>query len=105
MGLDALLGMAVYVVTVLLGLVILLCIYFVIVLISHQKSPLWFLKNVKDVQLLAFLLPVQPRSCPYPLKPLRKFESSAFHTQLIIPLGATINMDGTALYKAPLQFF
>ncbi len=53
-GLDALFGMAVYVGTVLLGLLLLLCFYLLIVTFYCRVNPLFFLGAVREVQLLAF---------------------------------------------------
>jgi Na+/H+-dicarboxylate symporter len=54
LGIDALLGMLVYVGTVLLGLLLMLIVYMLIILVVTRKNPLTFLRSIRDVLLLAF---------------------------------------------------
>ncbi|MFO7636202.1 MAG: cation:dicarboxylase symporter family transporter, partial [Clostridia bacterium] len=53
-GLDALLGMGIYVITVILGLLLLLVFYLLLVFFLGKKNPWKFLKHIREVQLLAF---------------------------------------------------
>ncbi len=53
-GLDAIVGMAIYVGTVLLGLLTLLMVYMILVAVLGRRSPMWFMANIRAVQLLAF---------------------------------------------------
>jgi len=92
-GVDAILGMAIYVLTVLLGLFILICFYFLIIFITNKKSPLWFIRNVRDVQLLAFSTSSSAAVMPLSIKTAQE------------NLKATINMDGTALYQGAATVF
>jgi Na+/H+-dicarboxylate symporter len=105
-GLDALLGMAVYVVTVLGGLLLLLLVYLVIVLVVTGRNPFWFLQSVREVVLLAFSTSssaaVMPLSIQVAEEKLQVRPSTA---QFLIPLGATINMNGTALYQGVATIF
>lgn len=105
-GLDVLAGMAAYVGTVLAGLAVLLCFYLVLVFFLGGKSPWEFLAKVRDVQLLAFSTSssaaVMPLSIETAEKKLKVRHSVA---QFLIPLGATINMDGTALYQGAATVF
>lgn len=105
-GVDALLGMAVYVGTVLLGLFILLCFYLVIVSIVSRRNPLDFLGAIRDVQLLAFSTSSSAAVMPVSIKTAEeKLGVRPSISQFIIPLGATINMDGTALYQGVATIF
>jgi len=105
-GLDVLLGMSAYVGTVLLGLIILLCFYFVIVKLIAHYPLLKFAKAVRPAQLLAFSTSssaaVMPLSLQTAQHELKVDESTA---RFVIPLGATINMDGTALYQVIAAIF
>ncbi|NLY37956.1 MAG: dicarboxylate/amino acid:cation symporter [Firmicutes bacterium] len=105
-GLEALLGMAAYVGTVLLGLLLMLCVYLLIVCLVSRKNPLAFLKAVREAQLLAFstsssaaVLPLSIQTATERLKVRPSF------SEFVIPLGATINMDGTAIYQAASTVF
>ncbi len=105
-GFDALLGMAAYVGTVLLGLLLLLLTYLVIVLLVARENPLQFLKDVSEVQLLAFSTSSSAAVMPLSMKTAReKLKVPASIAEFVIPLGATVNMDGTALYQGAATLF
>lgn len=105
-GFDALLGMSAYVGTVLLGLAALLLFYMSIVLVAARRNPLRFLAQIRDVQLLAFSTSSSAAVMPLSLQTAReKLGVSDSVSQVVIPLGATINMDGTALYQVIAAVF
>ena len=105
-GLTAILGMSVYVGTVILGLLILLVFYLLIVSLLTPLGPLSFLKRISGVQLLAFSTSssaaVMPLSMRVAEQSLGVRPSIA---KFIVPLGATVNMDGTALYQVIAAVF
>lgn len=106
LGIDTLVGMAVYVGTVLLGLAILLCFYLIIVLLVSRCNPFSFLKAIRDVQLLAFSTSSSAAVMPFSMKTAEeKLGVRPSISQFLIPLGATINMDGTALYQGVATIF
>lgn len=100
-GLEVLAKLFKYTATVLLGLVLLLVFYGVIVATVGKRSPVDFFKNLWELQLLAFSTSssaaVMPRSLDTAENKLGVHRAISRFT---IPLGATINMDGTALYQA-----
>lgn len=105
-GLDALLGMSVYVLTVLLGLVVLLCFYLLIIKVLARRSPIQFLKQIRSVQLLAFSTSSSAAVMPLSLKTSEEnLNVNPSIGQFVVPLGATINMDGTALYQTIAAIF
>jgi Na+/H+-dicarboxylate symporter len=106
LGIDALMGMLVYVGTVLLGLLLMLIVYMLIVLIITRKNPLIFLRSIRDVLLLAFSTSSSAAVMPLSIKTAE--ESIGIRpsiSQFVIPLGATINMNGTALYQSIAAVF
>lgn len=106
LGIDALLGMAVYVGTVLLGLLILLFLYLFIVFLVSRQSPWSFLKAVRDVMLLAFSTSSSAAVMPLSIKTAEeKLGVRPSISQFVVPLGATINMNGTALYQGVATVF
>lgn len=106
LGIDALLGVAVYVGTVLLGLILLLCLYLIIVFIVAGRKPLGFLSGVKDVLLLAFSTSSSAAVMPLSIKTAEeKLNVRPSISQFVIPLGATVNMNGTALYQSVATVF
>ena len=105
-GLSALIGLGAYMATVVLGLICLLGVYVLIVWVVVKQSPMAFLSKILDAQLLAFSTSSSAATMPLSLrvaetrlnvpKPLAGF---------VIPLGATVNMDGTALYQVVAALF
>ncbi len=105
-GFDAILGMGVYVGTVLLGLVCLLVFYMLIVALLGRRNPLRFLAAIRECQLLAFSTSSSAAVMPLSMKTAEtELEVDRPIAQFIIPLGATINMDGTALYQVIAAMF
>jgi Na+/H+-dicarboxylate symporter len=105
-GLNALLGMAFYVGTVLAGLGLLLIFYMLLIVIIGRISPLHFFRSAREAMLLAFSTSSSAAVMPITLRTAEeelKVRSST--AQFIIPLGATINMDGTALYQGVAAIF
>lgn len=105
-GLNAILGMGVYVGTVLLGLLVLTLLYLLIVYVLVRESPLLFLRNTRDVLLLAFSTSSSAAVMPLSIKTAEeKLNIHPSVSQFVIPLGATINMNGTALYQGVATIF
>ncbi|WP_406657241.1 dicarboxylate/amino acid:cation symporter [Methanolobus sp. ZRKC2] len=106
LGMDALLGMLVYVGTVLLGLLTLLAFYIMIILVVARRSPLGFMQSIRDVLLLAFSTSSSAAVMPLSIKTAEeKLNVRPSISQFVIPLGATINMNGTALYQSIAAVF
>ena len=105
-GLDALLGMGMYVATVLVGLGLLFGFYLIVVMLIGGVKPREFLSNAREVMLLGFSTSSSAAVLPLTLKTAQeKFKIRASIAQFVIPLGATINMDGTALYQGVAAIF
>ncbi len=105
-GLDVLFSMAIYVGTVLLGLLLLLLLYIVLVFLIAKQSPKEFLKSTREVLLLAFSTSSSAAVMPLSMKTAEeKLGVRPSIAQFVIPLGATINMNGTALYQGVATIF
>jgi Na+/H+-dicarboxylate symporter len=106
LGLNALFGLAVYVGTVLLGLLLLFTVYLVIIYLVAKQRPLAFIISVRDVLLLAFSTSSSAAVMPLSIKTAEeKLGVRPSVSQFVIPLGATINMNGTALYQGVAALF
>lgn len=106
LGLQSLLGMAIYMGTVLSGLLILFCIYLIIIYIVTRQSPLSFIKHIREVMLLAFSTSSSAAVMPLSIKTAEEsLKVRPSVSQFVIPLGATINMNGTALYQGVAAIF
>lgn len=106
LGLKALFGLGVYVGTVILGLGALMIMYLILIKVLGKKSPFEFLSAVREVQLLAFSTSSSASVMPLTIETAeKKLGVRNSVSQFIIPLGTTINMDGTALYQGVATAF
>ncbi len=88
------------------GLILMICFYLAIVSFYTRKSPVWFLKQISPAQLLAFSTSSSAATLPVTMERVEEHlgvdkEVSGF----VLPVGATINMDGTSLYQAVAAVF
>ncbi|WP_417450751.1 dicarboxylate/amino acid:cation symporter [Kordiimonas sp.] len=105
-GIDILLGVGVYVLTVLLGLLCLLVFYMLLISTLGRRNPFGFLSDAKEVMLLAFSTSSSAAVMPLSIKTAEgKMGLPPSIVRFMIPLGATINMDGTALYQVVAAVF
>ncbi len=105
-GVDALLGVGAYLFTVILGLFLVLLFYLVLVKVVAKVSPLEFLRKIRDVQLLAFSTSSSASVMPLTIETAEnKLSVKPSVSQFVIPLGTTVNMDGTALYQGVATIF
>ncbi len=105
-GISSLLGMLVYVGSVLLGLGIMFVLYLIVVFTFLRRSPRRFLSAVREVLLLAFSTSSSAAVMPLSIKTAEeKLGVRPSVAQLVIPLGATVNMNGTALYQGVATLF
>ncbi len=98
--------MTAYVGTVLPGLVVLLGVQLAFVRLFSPYGPRSFLGAARELLLLAFSTSSSAAVMPLSMKTaVEKFRVRPSVAQLVIPLGATINMNGTALYQAVAAVF
>lgn len=88
------------------GLLLMICFYLSLVSLLTKKNPLWFLKQISPAQLLAFSTSSSAATLPVTMERVEEHlgvdkEVSSF----VLPVGATINMDGTSLYQAVAAVF
>jgi Na+/H+-dicarboxylate symporter len=91
---------------VVLGLLIMISFYLLVITIFTKKNPFWFLKEISPAQLLAFSTSSSAATLPVTMERVEEHigvdkEVSSF----VLPVGATINMDGTSLYQAVAAVF
>ncbi|WP_033960362.1 dicarboxylate/amino acid:cation symporter [Psychroserpens jangbogonensis] len=103
---EIFLGLGYYMAVVMLGLIILLTFYLVLVSVITKKNPLKFLKAIREPQLLAFSTASSAAVMPLSMKTAdEKLGVSSNISDFVIPVGATINMDGTALFQCVTTLF
>lgn len=103
---DILVALLKYAGVVSLGLILMIGFYLFIVWTVTKKSPFWFLKQISPAQLLAFSTSSSAATLPVTMERIEEHvgvdkEVSSF----VLPVGATINMDGTSLYQAVASVF
>ncbi len=105
-GYDALAGVAAYFMTVIVGLVCMLGVYVGIISLIAKRNPLEFFAQIREVQLLAFSTSSSAAVMPLSIQAAEeKLGVSQDVARFTIPVGATINMDGTAMYQAIAALF
>ncbi|PJZ71031.1 C4-dicarboxylate transporter [Leptospira perolatii] len=105
-GIEVLVSLGAYFATVLGGLFLVIGMYSLILVFLAKKNPIWFFRKAADVQLLAFSTSSSAAVLPFTLKTaMEKMNVDKRIAEFIAPLGATINMDGTALYQAAATVF
>ena len=95
-----------YGLTVVIGLMMMIALYMLIIYLTTGRSPRWFLSGIAPAQLLAFSTSSSAATLPVTMERVTDHlgvdnEVSSF----VLPVGATINMDGTSLYQAVAAVF
>jgi Na+/H+-dicarboxylate symporter len=103
---DLFIALLWYALSVLLGLILMVCLYVFIVWIFTKKPPKFFLNGIMPAQLLAFSTSSSAATLPVTME--RVEENLGVDSEVasfVLPIGATINMDGTSLYQAVAAVF
>ncbi len=70
-----------------------------------RMNPILFFKAVKEAMIIAFSTSSSNAALPVSLDCVEHIGVSRQYSSFVIPLGATINMDGTALYQGVAAVF
>ena len=106
LGLDLLAGLAYYVGTVVSGLLSVFICYSIVCYVIAKVNPIQFFINCKELILLALSTSSSVSIMPVTLETsIFKFKVKQRIAEFIVPLGATINMDGTAIYQGIATIF
>ncbi|MEY8870130.1 dicarboxylate/amino acid:cation symporter [Flavobacteriaceae bacterium 144Ye] len=103
---EILLKLLNYALCVIVGLFIMIVFYLILVKLYTKKSPIWFLNKMSPAQLLAFSTSSSAATLPVTMERVEEHigvdkEVSGF----VLPVGATVNMDGTSLYQGIAAVF
>jgi len=103
---ELLLALLKYAGVVVLGLTLMIVFYLIVIATVAKKSPIWFIKNMSPAQLLAFSTSSSAATLPVTMERVEEHigvdkEVASF----VLPVGATINMDGSSLYQAIAAVF
>ncbi|WP_308655387.1 dicarboxylate/amino acid:cation symporter [uncultured Anaerococcus sp.] len=106
LGYDVIISMLSYMATVLGGLLVqLLLVYMVLLTVFTRVNPINFLKKFAPVMTFAFSTASSNATVPVNIKTLEEMGVDRKISSFTIPLGATINMDGTAIMQGVAVVF
>jgi len=103
---DLFTALAMYALAVVIGLFIMIIVYTIGVKVFTGKSPKYFLNGISPAQLLAFSTSSSAATLPVTMERVEEHLGvDRDVTSFVLPIGATINMDGTSLYQAVAAIF
>lgn len=80
-------------------------VYSGMVAVIAKKSPLWFFRGIKEASITAFVTRTSSGTLPITMECCHNMGVPDRISSFVLPLGATINMDGTALYQGVCALF
>lgn len=101
-------GLLTYSLTLLAGLALLIAVFYpgLILLMVRKISYSSFFKRISPAQFLAFSTSSSAATLPVSMECVRdNLGVSKNVTNFVLPIGATVNMDGTAMYQAVAVVF
>tara|TARA_R110002051_G_scaffold325867_1_gene432574 strand:+ start:112085 stop:113386 length:1302 start_codon:yes stop_codon:yes gene_type:complete len=103
---DLLYALLKYAGVVVFGLFLMMIFYCLVLYFSTRINPFWFLKKMIPAHVLAFSTSSSAATLPVTMKIVEEDlgvdqEVSSF----VLPVGATVNMDGTSLYQGVAAVF
>ena len=106
MGGDAIAGIGTYMACVMGGLLCMIGVYALIVTCVAGRNPIRFLLDIRSAMIVAFSTSSSSATMPVSLSVAEeRLGVKEVVRGFTIPLGATVNMDGTALYQATAAIF
>jgi Na+/H+-dicarboxylate symporter len=105
-SLDLFRALGMYAITLLIGLALMIGVYSLLLRLYVKIKPSKFLQGIAPAQLLAFSTSSSAATLPVTMERVEEHlgvdeEVASF----VLPIGATINMDGTSLYQAVAAVF
>jgi len=105
-GVEVLQSLGFYVATVLIGFLLLLIFYLLIVTVLGRRNPLTFLGKIREPMIMAFSTNSSAATMPVSIQTAEeKLNIQPSIARFIIPIGATVNMDASALYQGLATIF
>jgi Na+/H+-dicarboxylate symporter len=105
-SIDLFKALAWYALSVVIALCLMLVVYMLIVYFVTGKSPKFLFQGLAPAQLLAFSTSSSAATLPVTMERVEEHLGVDEEvTSFVLPIGATINMDGTSLYQAVAAVF
>lgn len=105
-GIETIFGLSMFIVTVISGLILTVLFYFAILRFYAGVSIGKFMSDAKDALLLGFSISSSAAVMPLTLKTAEeKMKINPSVSRFVIPIGVSLNMDGTAVFQAIATLF
>ena len=99
-------ALALYAITLLLGLASMIVVYIIIVRVFTKRKPNFFMRGIAPAQLLAFSTSSSAATLPVTMECVEdNLGVDEEVASFVLPIGATINMDGTSVYQGVAAVF
>ena len=103
---DLFVALGMYAFSVLLGLATMIVFYILVVWLVTKRTPGYFIKGIAPAQLLGFSTSSSAATLPVTMERVEDHLGvDKGIASFVLPIGATINMDGTSLYQAVAAVF
>ena len=99
-------ALALYAITLLLGLAVMIFVYVIIVRVITKRKVFFFMRGIAPAQLLAFSTSSSAATLPVTMECVEdNLGVDEEVASFVLPIGATINMDGTSVYQGVAAVF
>ncbi|MDG1686348.1 MAG: dicarboxylate/amino acid:cation symporter [Flavobacteriaceae bacterium] len=99
-------ALALYAITLLLGLAVMILVYVIIVRVITKRKVSFFMRGIAPAQLLAFSTSSSAATLPVTMECVEdNLGVDEEVASFVLPIGATINMDGTSVYQGVAAVF
>jgi Na+/H+-dicarboxylate symporter len=99
-------ALALYAITLLLGLAVMIFVYVIIVRVITKRKVSFFMRGIAPAQLLAFSTSSSAATLPVTMECVEdNLGVDKEVASFVLPIGATINMDGTSVYQGVAAVF
>ena len=105
-GFSVFAGLTAYIITFFAVMLAIFIFYMFLVYFVAGRNPIDFIRNAREPMVISFSTSSSSATMPVTLKTTEeKLKVNPTVGRLVIPVGATINMDGTAAYQAVVVLF
>ena len=99
-------ALALYAITLILGLASMILVYIIIVRVVTKRKTSFFMRGIAPAQLLAFSTSSSAATLPVTMECVEdNLGVDKEVASFVLPIGATINMDGTSVYQGVAAVF
>lgn len=99
-------ALALYAITLLLGLAAMIVVYILVVRLITKRKTSFFMRGIAPAQLLAFSTSSSAATLPVTMECVEdNLGVDEEVASFVLPIGATINMDGTSVYQGVAAVF